>query len=133
VTTTAKRRGRPFKAPKAGKRAPLSLLVRAEIKKLVDERAKASGRTQSQEAEMLIERCLQYESVLGTNAGAVQHLLRRHGYTRLGISNPRTGQRGFAWAEPGVMEEEVFQPWEEGELEAMQGRAKPSPEREEPK
>jgi hypothetical protein len=110
VTTKAKRRGRPFKAPKAGKRAPLSLLVRAEIKQLVDERAKASGRTQSQEAEMLIERCLQFESVLGTEAGAVQQLLWRYGYTRLGISNPRTGERGFAWAEPGVIEESGFVP-----------------------
>jgi hypothetical protein len=113
VATKAKRRGRPFKAPKPGKRAPLSLLVRAEIKKLVDERAKASGRTQSQEAEMLIERCLQYESVHGTDSGAVQHLLWRHGYTRWAISNPRTGQRGFAWFEPGVIEESGFVPADE--------------------
>ena len=48
-TDAPKRIGRPFKAPKKGKRAPLSLLVRPEIKRLVDARAKANSRTQSQE------------------------------------------------------------------------------------
>jgi hypothetical protein len=60
----AKRRGRPFKEAILGQRAPLGLLVRAEIKQLIDERAKANGRTQSQEAEALIERCLTYDRIL---------------------------------------------------------------------
>src|SRR5262245_22598699 len=63
-TSTPKRIGRPFKAPKKGTRAPLSLLVRPEIKQLVDKRAKASGRTQSQEAEMVIERAFARDELI---------------------------------------------------------------------
>ena len=110
ATTTTKRRGRPFKAPKAGKRAPLSLLVRAEIKHLVDERAKASGRTQSQEAEMMIERCLTYDQTLeamGTTLAdmqkdSVEGALRRLGYTPMRVPNEDKPDRPWKlWAEPG--------------------------------
>jgi hypothetical protein len=87
--SAAKRKGRPFKAPKAGKRAPLSLLVRAEIKAHVDGLARASGRTQSQEAEMLIERCLHYDRMLETmrttladiERGNIEAAFRRAGFT----------------------------------------------------
>lgn len=107
MTPKAKRRGRPFKAPKAGKRAPLSLLVRAEIKQLVDERAKASGRTQSQEAEMLIERCLQYDKTMEAmrstladiEKGSVEPALFRLGYTP--IRTTKEGKVWKLWAEPG--------------------------------
>ena len=110
ATTTTKRRGRPFKAPKAGKRAPLSLLVRAEIKHLVDERAKASGRTQSQEAEMMIERCLTYDQTLEAmhttladmQKDNVEAALRRLGYTPIRVPNTDKSDRPWKlWAEPG--------------------------------
>lgn len=71
------RRGRPFTEPVAGKRAPLSLLVRAEIKRVVDDLARASGRTQSQEAEILIERCLVYDRCFGNTTAALKYLKRK--------------------------------------------------------
>jgi hypothetical protein len=117
TTTTGKpRRGRPFKAPKKGKRAPLSLLVRAEVKQLVDERAKASGRTQSQEAEAMIERCLTYDqtmAAIGTTLaemekGNVESFLWRRGFTPIRPSGkdglPLAKEGGgywTVWAEPG--------------------------------
>jgi hypothetical protein len=101
---------------------------------------------------------LQYEGTFGriygtieevenrTVAGAIEQLLLRHGYHPLGISNPRTGKRGKAWAEPGLIETSDFVPWEPGELEARQAEAKaledaqrdqkeksPAPKEEEPK
>jgi len=110
TTTTTKRRGRPFKAPKAGKRAPLSLIVRAEVKALVDERAKASGRTQSQEAEIMIERCLTYDQTLEAmqttladmQKDSVEATLRRLGYTPMRVPNEGQPDRPWKlWAEPG--------------------------------
>jgi hypothetical protein len=109
VTTTTERprRGRPFKQPKKGKRAPLSLLVRAEIKRLVDERAKASGRTQSQEAEMLIERCLAYDQTLEAMRTNLEEMaedrfeaaLRRRGFRP--TLKMIDGKIWKSWAEPG--------------------------------
>lgn len=107
MTTRAKRKGRPFKEPAPGKRAPLSLLVRSEIKKLVDERARASGRTQSQEAEAMIERCLAYDQTMEamrTNLADMQKdsvdaSLFRLGYTP--IREIRDGKAWKLWAEPG--------------------------------
>jgi len=53
----AKRIGRPMKAP-TEKRVQIGPLIRASIKKRIDEAAMLSGRTISQEAEFLIERGL---------------------------------------------------------------------------
>jgi hypothetical protein len=60
-----KRIGRPMKSPEPGKRASLGLKVTAEIKQRIDAAAKITGRSQSQEAELLIERALAYEKALG--------------------------------------------------------------------
>lgn len=126
----AKRRtGRPMKEP-SGKRDQVTILLRADIKRALIKAAQEHGRTLSQEGEHWLERLLQYENVLGIPASALEPALKRHGYYRLGISNPRTGQSGFAWAEPGLIEGSGFVPFDEGELEAMQ--AKPL-EKEEPK
>jgi hypothetical protein len=57
-----KRIGRPFKVAKKKQRVSLGLKVRAEVKTMIDKAAKDSGRTQSQEAEALIERALAYDS-----------------------------------------------------------------------
>lgn len=133
--------GRPVKPARKGRKYQIGVIVTGDVKATVAKRAKQSGRTISREVEIMIERLLQYERAHGTPAGAVRDLLWRYGYRRLGISNPRTGVRGFAWAEPGVIEESGFVPMEEGELEAMQEQARileeaqrkkpPSPEQEE--
>jgi hypothetical protein len=59
-----KKRGRPRKAPKPGTRVSLGLKVTPEIKNKLDENAQASGRTQSQEAEVRIERSFERENLL---------------------------------------------------------------------
>lgn len=60
-----KRIGRPMKAPARGERVSLGLKVTADIKRRLDGAARASGRTQSQEAEHRIELSYQYERALG--------------------------------------------------------------------
>jgi len=60
-----KRLGRPLKAPRPGERVALGLKVTAEIKQRLDEAARKSGRTQSQQAELMIERAFFEESALG--------------------------------------------------------------------
>ncbi len=66
VSTTAPtvRIGRPMKPAVEGNRVSLGLKVTAEIKGRIDAAAKESGRTQSQEAERLIERAFQYDELL---------------------------------------------------------------------
>jgi hypothetical protein len=65
MTKEAKRIGRPTKAPTRGERVSLGLKVTADIKRRIDSAARASGRTQSQEAERRIELSYQYERALG--------------------------------------------------------------------
>lgn len=61
-----KRRGRPTKPPAAGDaRASLGLRVTAKLKRDLDEAARASGRSQSQEAELRLERSFLEEQALG--------------------------------------------------------------------
>jgi predicted transcriptional regulator len=67
-----KRTGRPVKKPEPGKRMSLGLKVTAEIKERIDKAAKASGRTQSQEAEALIERAIAEEGFLAHALGGVE-------------------------------------------------------------
>jgi hypothetical protein len=91
MTTAAKkpRVGRPMKVPKAGARAPLSLLVRPQLKRRIESLAEASGATLSAEAESLLERALAYDDVLkatGTSIAEValrfvDKTLRDRGYT----------------------------------------------------
>jgi hypothetical protein len=57
----SKRRGRPFKEAPPGKRVAICIQVSAEIKAIVVREAKASGCSQSHQAELMIERCLAYE------------------------------------------------------------------------
>jgi len=107
VTKSAKRRGRPFKKAAPGERAPLSLLVRAEVKRLVDKRAQDSGRTQSQEAEALIEKCLAYDEMMESmrttladmQNDSVEAALFRLGYTP--VREIIEGRAWKVWCEPG--------------------------------
>ncbi len=55
MSTSAKRIGRPVKAPAPGKRAPLSLLVTPALKRRIEKAAQASGRTMAAEAEARLE------------------------------------------------------------------------------
>ena len=131
IPKVKRRTGRPMKDPR-GKRDQVTILLRAEIKRALIKAAQDNGRTLSQEGEHWLERLLQYESALGTVAGALEQVLLRNGFYPLGISNPRTGKRGRAWAEPGLIEESGFVPFDKGELEAMQTKP-PSLEKEQPK
>ena len=65
MATAAKRMGRPTKKPKAGERVSLGLRVTADMKKRLDAAAASSGRSQSQEAEMRLERSFRVEEVAG--------------------------------------------------------------------
>jgi hypothetical protein len=84
-----KRRGRPMLAPKKGTRVVLGLRVRPELKQQIDDAARASGRTQAQEAELLIEKGLAVDGVLALSGttleefrrGAIESELRKDGYT----------------------------------------------------
>lgn len=59
-----KRMGRPTRAPKPGeRRVSLGLRVTADIKRKLDEAAVASGRSQSQEAELRIERSFEHDDL----------------------------------------------------------------------
>jgi hypothetical protein len=107
-TLAEKRRiGRPMKEPRRGKRAPLSLLVRPAIKRLVDKMAKANGITQSAQAEMLIEQGLAVRQVLDAmgktvaeiESGSVDTALSRRGFTP--IRHMVEGKAWKLWAEPG--------------------------------
>jgi hypothetical protein len=101
--STQPKRGRPMKTPEPGTRAPLSLMVRPAIKQSVDAAARASGRTQSQEAELLIEQGLAVHQALVAMGTTVPELARRlaeknfrdRGYTV--IHDPH----GDIWLPPG--------------------------------
>lgn len=61
-----KKRGRPGRTPKQGERVPLGLRVTADLKRALDRAATLSGRSQSQEAELRLERSLYDEKLLET-------------------------------------------------------------------
>jgi predicted transcriptional regulator len=100
--------GRPMKAPQRGKRAPLSLLVRPDIKRRVDKLATANGITQSAQGEALIEQGLAVRQVLDAmdktlaeiEAGNVHAALLRLGYSVERYTDPN-GKTWMAYREPG--------------------------------
>ena len=117
--------GRPMKAPQRGKRAPLSLLVRPEIKRLVDKLATANGFTQSAQAEFLIAQGLNIQRVLDAMGKTLEEIergnadaaLRRRGYSHHRIV---IGDKAWSfWTQPGLpIPTSGFKPWREGELKA---------------
>ena len=64
-TKRTKRMGRPTKAPRSGERVSLGLRVTADIKTKLDEAARHSARSQSQEAEFRLERTFADDDRLG--------------------------------------------------------------------
>jgi hypothetical protein len=118
--------GRPKKAPAAGKRAPLSLLVRPALKRLVDQMATANGTTQSAAAEFLIEQGIAVRQVLDAMGKTAEEIergnadaaLRRRGYVSHRFV--ADGRAWFFWTEPGFpIPTGGFKPWAEGELKAL--------------
>jgi hypothetical protein len=104
MSTVAKKRiGRPRKAPKPGARAPLSLLVRPQLKRRIEKLAAPSGATMSAEAERLLEKALAYDDVLAAMGATLPELRQRNaeanfrerGYTV--IRSPH----GDIWLPPG--------------------------------
>src|SRR5215471_21697948 len=98
--------GRPMKPPKRGKRAPLSLLVRPEIKRLVDKLATANGITQSAQGEMLIEQGIAVRQMLNAMSKDEQEIERDNfnaAAKRRGYNHHRVliGDREWSfWTEP---------------------------------
>jgi hypothetical protein len=90
MSTTAKRIGRPVKAPAPGKRAPLSLLVTPKLKDRVEKAARASGRTMAAEAEALIEQGLAVADVLTSLRTEVRKVA-------LSQAENNFRQRGYTW------------------------------------
>jgi hypothetical protein len=62
MTAEKRRVGRPGREPKPGERVPLGLRVTPELKRDLDDAANRSGRSQSQEAEMLLAQALRDEN-----------------------------------------------------------------------
>jgi hypothetical protein len=56
--------GRPGRTPKAGERVSLGLRVTPEVKALLDAAAAQSGRSQSQEAELRLERSFDADNIV---------------------------------------------------------------------
>ena len=65
MTEKVKRIGRPVKKPKPRTRVSLGLKVTPRIKTKLDAAARSSGRTQSQEAERLLEQSFSEEDAFG--------------------------------------------------------------------
>jgi hypothetical protein len=113
--------GRPMKAPRRGKRAPLSLLVRPEIKRQVDKLATANGTTQSAQAELLIIQGLNIQRVLdamGKTAEEIESGNVNAALSRLGYRPRREwiGDRAWtSWCEPGHPRADEIDPGKSGE------------------
>ena len=86
----------------------LGLKVTGETKRMVEALARASGRTQSQQAEYLIERALQYDQIakaMGTTLesfeqDSIEAALRRKGWRLVRVSD-QNGNSTDLWAPPG--------------------------------
>ena len=107
MVTTKKRIGRPMKKVVGRDRVALGLRVRAEVKQIIDQKAKQSGRTQSQEAEDLIERCLQFETHMQA-MGTTMEMMEKQSFEAALFNAEYTpfreridGKVWKAWLEPG--------------------------------
>jgi hypothetical protein len=104
--TTSPHRGRRPSAPEPEQRRErysLGLIVTAEMKRLIDETARATGRTQSQVAELLMEKAVQYDRTIAAmnksldeiRRGNIEGAFRAEGYT------PVHSPYGKIWHPPG--------------------------------
>jgi hypothetical protein len=84
MTAAAKRVERPERA-----RHQVGLIITAEMKQTLERMAEESGRTQSQVAEWLMDRCIHYDRMLNVMNVSMEHIrsgnleraLREEGYT----------------------------------------------------
>jgi hypothetical protein len=60
-----KRVGRPTKPPREGERVPLGFRITPDLKLKLEDAARKSGRSQSQEAEFRLESTFQHDEQLG--------------------------------------------------------------------
>ncbi|SDR31388.1 hypothetical protein SAMN05519103_01934 [Rhizobiales bacterium GAS113] len=97
--------GRPIKPAAPGQRFSLGLKVTAEIKQLIDALARKTGRTQSQQVELMVEGFLQFQATLAAlrtsltmlEKDGVELRLYRKGWRP--ISSSKTPLK--LWAPPG--------------------------------
>lgn len=64
MMTDTRKVGRPTKEPVEGERVMLGLRVTPDVKRKLDEAAKAQGRSQSQEAEMRLTKTFDQDQLL---------------------------------------------------------------------
>jgi hypothetical protein len=108
MTKSAKRTGRAAKKKVASReRISLGLKVTEETKQLIDKMARDSQRTQSQQCEYMIERCLQYDRMMEAMRTTMEMMKTRSvdaALTDLGFTPVREmldGKVWRAWLEPG--------------------------------
>lgn len=109
MAKAAKRRiGRPIKPAVGTSRVSLGLKVTSEVKRVIEALAVSSGRTQSQQAEHLIERCLQFDRTMeamratleSLETNSIEHALARKGWRLIRMRDQ--GENAIAlWAPPG--------------------------------
>jgi predicted DNA-binding protein len=76
MATAVKRAGRPLRSAEKGERYSLGLIVTAEMKQFIDDTAKATGRTQSQVAELLMEKAVAYDRMLSAMNTSLEEIRR---------------------------------------------------------
>jgi len=129
MTKEAKRIGRPLKAPQRGKKVALGLKVTADIKRRLDSAARASGRTQSQEAEHRIELSYQYERALGEVEQAKKRLMES--LAEITQGNTKAELRRLGWTVSHDIRGEIFRPPGRGrgpQSEWLEPDKEPSPQ-----
>lgn len=131
MTKAVKQRvGRPSKSVSPGQRFSLGLKVTAEIKQLIDTLARRTGRTQSQQAELMIEFYFQYQATLAAlrtsltmiEKDGVELRLFRQGWRP--ISSSKTSLK--LWAPPGYPEIEPGDLFAEDQARSARERDAPA-------
>lgn len=145
MARAAKRRaGRPTKPTVGASRVSLGLKVTASTKRVIEALALASGRTQSQEAEFLFERALQFDEahksmrvtleLIETNG--IEQVLTRKGWLLVRMRDQNENP-AYLWAPPGhpwnprsgFLSDEEVAAWKPGGVssEAAEEKAKEKP------
>ncbi|MGE0117654.1 MAG: TraY domain-containing protein [Dongiaceae bacterium] len=112
MTGQRKRAGRPTKAAPPGTRASLGLKVTADTKRRLEEAAKASGRTQSQEAEARLERSFDFDAALGGPqiadlVKAIGHTMSAAGALAFSLATGKSGRDGRWLSHPYAFNQAV--------------------------
>jgi hypothetical protein len=115
------RLGRPAEPAGAAQRYSLGLKVTAEMKNLIDQEARRSGRTQSQVTELLLEKAITYERVVSGLNTTLEQIQRGHLEAALRADGYRAvhSPYGDIWLprDYPLGQRSGFKPWDEGEVE----------------